>query len=80
MFNARALGQSAQAEQDTLILYSSQESVMSSHFKKMSTVRNLVHGVVLAAPACLLAKRWSHAEAKEEQRFKFRNSQVGRHA
>jgi len=25
MFNARALGQSAQAEQDTLILYSSQE-------------------------------------------------------
>jgi len=53
---------------------------MSSHFKKMSTVRNLVHGVVLAAPACLLAKRWSHAEAKEEQRFKFRNSQVGRHA
>ena len=27
MFNARALGQSAQAEQDTLILYSSQESV-----------------------------------------------------
>ena len=29
MFNARALGQSAQAEQDTLILYSSQESVRS---------------------------------------------------
>ena len=30
MFNARALGQSAQAEQDTLILYSSQESVIPS--------------------------------------------------
>ena len=41
MFNARALGQSAQAEQDTLILYSSQESVIASE-GMISEISNFV--------------------------------------
>ena len=46
MLNARALGQSVQAEQGTLILYSTHESVVLAFLRPFDTIKTKIEAAV----------------------------------